>query len=319
MRFLFILVLFSNLSFAQKRVWLDADVMIGLKENAPREVDDAIALMVALRHSDKIDLVGISTITNVQYATKTTKNLLKWYHKGKPIPVFSGSDKANDLGIENEATKALTAALRKEKLTILAIGPLTNIGTVLKNHPELVGQINEVVVCAGRTANYPFKLGLGDLVVWDYNFETDVEGFRAVLESNVKMVFSGFECSESLLLGRADISFLNNESVGDKWVYNQLVAWQNSYKTVYGVPAFIPWDTTPLGYITHPQYFKFYEDIPVKINRRQNDANVGPNVGKEKYFLEVSYEYNSPYKATFAYKTKLGFEEIVIDALKRRK
>ncbi len=319
MRFLFVLLLFSTLSFAQKRVWLDTDVMIGLKENAPREVDDAIALMMALQHPDKITLVGISTITNVQYATKTTQNLLKWYNKAKPIAVYSGSDKANDLGLENEATKALAAALRKEKLTILAIGPLTNIGTVLKNHPELVSQIDEVVVCAGRTVNYPFKLGLGNLVVWDYNFETDVEGFRAVLESKVKMVFSGFECSESLLLGKADISVLNNGFVGDKWVYNQLVAWQNSYKTVFGVAAFIPWDTTPLGYITHPQYFKYYEDIPAKINVKQNDANVGPNVGKEKHFLEVSYEFNSPYSVTFAYKTKLGFEEIVIDALSRIK
>jgi inosine-uridine nucleoside N-ribohydrolase len=317
MRFLLIFFCFATSTLAQEKVWLDTDLMIGLPTNAPREVDDALAIMMALKHTDKIQLVGISTITNVVYANRTAKNLLKWYNKGKPIPVYGGSDSANDVGVENDATRALEKALGAQKLTILAIGPLTNIATVLKNHPELGTQIVRIVVCAGREEKYPFKLGIGDLVVWDYNFETDVEAFRVVLESMAELVLSGFQCSESLLLGRADISALNNNHPGDKWVYKQLLAWQNSYKTIFGVPAFVPWDTTPLGYITHPQYFKYYKNIPVQINKYQNDANAGPNLGKEKYFLEASKDFTSPYKVTFAYKTMPGFEEIVIDALKR--
>ena len=315
-KFLLVFLLFSNFTFAQRKVWLDTDMMIGLPENAPREVDDGIALMMALRHPDKIKLVGISTITNAVYAKKITNQFLKWFANGQQIPVYAGSDKANDVGQENEATKALAAALKKEKLTILAIGPLTNVATVLKNNPELVGQIEDVIVCAGRTADYPFKLGFGDVIVWDYNFETDVDGFRTVLESKVKMTFAGFESSESLLLGRADIGFLKNKSKGNQWVYNQLVKWQNLYLKIFGVPAFIPWDTTPLGVITHPQYFKIHKDIPVKINFKMNEANAGPNIGKEKYFLEVSEQFSSPYKVDFVYKTLPGFEEIVIDALK---
>jgi inosine-uridine nucleoside N-ribohydrolase len=316
MRVFLLLFCVSFFGFAQQKVWLDTDLMIGLPAQAPREVDDAIALMIALKHSDKVNLVGLSTITNVKYASSTARKLLKWYNKGVPIPVYSGSDSANDTG-ENQATRALARALGYQKLTILAIGPLTNIATVLKNHPELASQIEKIIVCAGREEKYPFKLGIGDLVVWDYNFETDVEAFRVVLESRVELVLSGFQCSESLLLGRADISVLNNTYPGDKWVHKQLVAWQNSYTSIFGVPAFVPWDTTPLGYITHPQYFKSYRNIPVKINRYQNDANVGPNLGKEKYFLEVSKDFDSPYKVTFAYKTLPGFEEVVIDALRR--
>jgi inosine-uridine nucleoside N-ribohydrolase len=319
MRLLFLFLFLPTATWAQQKIWLDTDLMIGLrsKANKPSEVDDALAIMMALKHTDKVQLVGISTVTNVQYANKTVKNILTWYNKGKKIPVYGGSDSANDVGVENEATFALAKALGAQKLTILAIGPLTNIATVLKNHPELKSQIEKVVVCAGREEKYPFKLGIGDLVVWDYNFETDVEAFRVVLESKVELVLSGFQCSESLLLGRADISTLNNNHPGDKWVFKQLVDWQNSHKSIFGVPAFVPWDTTPLGYITHPQYFKSYKDIPVQINKYQNDANVGPNLGKEKYFLEVSKDFTSPYKITFAYKTMIGLEEIVIDALRR--
>jgi pyrimidine-specific ribonucleoside hydrolase len=41
------------------------------------------------------------------------------------------------LGVENDGTRALYEALKKEKLTILALGPMTNIATLIQNHPIL--------------------------------------------------------------------------------------------------------------------------------------------------------------------------------------
>lgn len=317
-KFLFLLILTIQIPFAQKGVWLDTDLMIGLPENAPREVDDAIALMMAMNLKSKIEIVGVSTISNTVYAKKTGIQLLKWFNKtGKTIPVYGGANSAEELGVENEATLALGESLKSEKLTILAIGPLTNIATVIKNHPESLKNIDEIVVCAGRTANYPFSLGIGNLKVWDYNFEYDVKAFEVILESKVKLVLAGFESSESLLLGGADIAFMKNKSQGHTWVYKELVKWQNNYTAVFGLPAFVPWDTTPLGYLTHPQYFKVQKNIPVKINFKQNDANVGPNLGKEKYFLEVSKDFNSPYKVDFVFKTLPGFEEQILEILQK--
>jgi purine nucleosidase len=307
------LLIVQDLS-SQKKVWFDTDLMIGIPERRPREVDDALALMLAINNPKAIKIVGLSTITNTDYAVKTANFLLKKYAQKQKIPVFGGSDKANDLGIENEASQALTNALSKEKLTILAIGPLTNIGTVVKNHPELVTQIEEVIVCAGRTQNYPFKFGTGDIIVGDYNFETDVESFRAVLESGVKMVFAGFESSEGIVLGKNDINFLNNQS--NKWIYQELRLWQDSFVDIFGSPAFVAWDTTPVGYLTHPQYFKTYKKIPAIINYRLNEANVGPNIGKQKAYLEVSQTIKSQYNVDFVYRTLPGFEEKVLENLK---
>lgn len=310
----------STLTFAQKRVWFDTDLMIGLPERAPREVDDGITLMMALQHPDKIDLVGISTITYADYGYETAQKFLKWYSRGKTIPVYRGSDKANDLGTENDATRALAEALKKEKLTILAIGPLTNIATVVKNHPELASQIVEVVVCAGRTPGYSFKPGLEKVIVFDYNFEKDVESFKTVLDAGVKMVLSGFECSVYLFLGKTDYEFLNNRFQGDKWVYDQLRPWSQRGQKLFGNDGFIPYDVTPLGHITHPQYFKYYKDIPVQINVKKNDAasGIGGVRPDEKPFLEVSYDFQSKWKVDYAYKTLPGFEEILIESLKRQ-
>ena len=194
------------------------------------------------------------------------------------------------MGVENDATRALAAALRKEKLHILAIGPATNVATVLKNHPELASQIIDISFCAGRQQGQAFKAGLEKAILMDYNFEMDVEAFRVVLDSGVKVVLSGFECSSYLFLGKVDYEFLSNGSEGDKWVYEQLIPWSKRNELAYGTMGFIPYDTTPLGYYTHPEYFRFYEDIPTQINFKKNDATVGFNRPAEKFFLECSYQ-----------------------------
>ena len=314
------LLLMSFLGMAQtptkpRRIWLDTDQMIGMKDKTPREVDDAIALIMALQHSDKIELVGISTITYANYGYEVVQKLLTWYNRtGKVIPVYRGSDTAKDVGTENDATRAMANALRTEKMPILAIGPVTNVATVVKNHPELISRIEEVVVCAGRSPGLPFKPGLEKISVGDYNFEMDPESFRILFDAGVKIVLSGYECSIYTFLGKTDIDFLNNINESDKWVYDQLRPWQQFNQKLFGVDGFVPWDTTPLGYLTHPNYFKYYHDIPVKINVCQNDAGTTNN----KLYLEASYDYkNTNWRATYAYKTLPGFEEIVIDDLKR--
>ena len=305
-----------------RRVWLDTDIMIGLPERAPREVDDGVTLIMALRQPDKIELVGISTVTYVDYGYDITQKILGWYNKtGKTIPVYKGSDSGRDTGVENEATKAMAEALRKEKMPVLAIGPVTNVATVVKNHPELATQIEEVVVCAGRTPGFPFQPGLGKVTVGDYNFERDPEAFRVLFNAGIRVVLSGFECSSSLLLGKTDIDFLaKSTNEGDKWLYATLRPWQERAKTLFGVEGFIPYDVTPLGYLTHPEYFKYYRDIPVRINIKPNDSTIGTVAARvDKPFLEVSEAYkDTKWRAIFAYKTLPGFEEIVIESLKKQ-
>ena len=47
-----------------KRIWMDTDIMIGLPVRAPREVDDGVTLIMALRQPS-VELVGISLITEI--------------------------------------------------------------------------------------------------------------------------------------------------------------------------------------------------------------------------------------------------------------
>lgn len=301
-----------------KNIWFDTDIMIGLPERAPREVDDGITLMMALRQKN-ISIEAISIITNVEYGEAVTHKLLGWYHSGDPIPVYKGSDLANDIGVENDATRALADCLEKKKLSILALGPNTNIATVIQNHPELVDQIEEIVFCIGRTPGLEFRPGLGKVVVGDYNFEKDPESMKIIMNTNIPLVFSGFQCSCSLLLGTIDIDRLKDGHEGDKWVYDQLAPWIDRARNLFGVDGFIPYDCTPLGYFTHPEYFRYWEDIPAMITEKANDTIAyGKDMKEMKQYLEVSYDFTSAKKVKYAYQTLPGFEEIIIKSILRK-
>ena len=296
------------------KIWFDTDIMMGLPERAPREVDDGVTLIMALAQPN-ISIVGISLITEMEYGQKVTEQILEYYALDRNIPIYKGSEHCDNLGEETPATRAMADALRKEKLTILALGPATNVATLIKNNPELVGQINEIVFCAGRTSGYAFQPGLRQNIVGDYNFERDVESFRVILNSGVKVVLSGFQCSEYVLLSKRDTDFLANGNEADKWLSSMLIPWQERAVKVFGIPGFIPYDTTPLGYLTHPEYFLIDTEIPVVINYRENDATIGYNRPEMKHYLEAGNEYTSTWKVDFAYRTLPGFNEIVIESL----
>lgn len=313
--FLVILSFFVYVSSpSQTKVWFDTDIMIGMPDKEPREVDDGIALIMALKQP-QIKIVGISNITYVDYGFDVIHKLLKWHNKGGEIPVYKGSPLANDLGTENDATRALYKALKKEKLTILALGPLTNVATVIKNHPDIISQIERIVTCAGRTPGLLFNPGNGKLNVFDYNYEFDTKSMDVLLNSVVPLEFSGYEPSSYTFIGNIDLASLDLNNEADKWLYNVVQPWMELNERLFGVRGFIPFDCSTLGVVTHPEFFTYYENIPVKVVYKENDAlQAQPNL-HYKNFLEVSYNFNTKKKVKYARRALQGFEEKILETL----
>ena len=311
---LFIFFSVIGISSAQTKVWFDTDLMIGMPDKEAREVDDGITLIMALKQP-QIEIVGISSITYVDYSYDVIHKILKWHHKGNPIPVYKGSPEANDLGVENDGTRALYQALKKEKLTILALGPMTNIATLIKNHPDIIPQIEKITICAARTPNLPFNPGNGKLNVFDYNYEMDNESMNVILKTSIPLVFAGYEPSSYTHIGPIDLSCLDLNLEADKWLYDVVQPWMELNERYFGVKGFIPFDCSTLGVVTHPEYFTYYKDIPIKVVFKENDAQIiQPNL-KKKNFLEVSYDFKTKRKVDYARKAKQGFEEKILETL----
>ncbi|WP_432671209.1 nucleoside hydrolase [Flavobacterium sp. SM2513] len=299
---------------AQTKVWFDTDLMIGMPDKTPREVDDGITLIMALKQP-QIEIVGISSITYVDYSYDVIHKIMKWHHKGNPIPVYKGSPNATDLGTENAATRALYQALKKEKLTILALGPMTNIATLIQNHPDIISQIEKISICAARTPGLLFNPGNGKLNVFDYNYELDTKSMDVILNSNIPLVFAGYEPSSYTHIGNIDLASLDRNEEADKWLFDIVQPWMAQNEQYFGVHGFIPFDCSTLGVITHPEYFSYYKDIPIKVTYKKNDAlEIQPDT-PFKNFLEVSYQFKSKRKVDYAVKALQGFEEKILETL----
>jgi inosine-uridine nucleoside N-ribohydrolase len=307
-------VLLTSFSQAQTKVWFDTDIMIGMPDKEAREVDDGITLIMALKQP-QIEIVGISNITYVDYGFGVIQKILNWHNKGKAIPVYKGSAFANDLGTENDGTVALYEALKKEKLTILALGPMTNIATLVKNHPDIIPQIERVVICAARTPDLHFNPGNGKLNVFDYNYEFDTASMDVLLNSPIPLEFAGYEPSSYTHIGKIDLASLDLSIEADKWLFDIVQPWMELNEKYFGVRGFIPFDCSTLGVVTHPGYFTYYENIPIKVTYKKNDAlEIQPNK-PFKNFLEVSYGFKVKKKVKYAQRALQGFEEKILETL----
>ena len=304
----------SIASQAQTKVWFDTDLMIGMPDKRPREVDDGITLIMALKQPS-IKIVGISSITYVDYSFDVIQKILKWHNKGATIPVYKGSALANDLGVENDGTRALYEALKKEKLTILALGPLTNIATLLTNHPEISTQIERIAICAARTPNLLFNPGNGKLNLFDYNYEFDEASMDVLLKSTVPLEFAGYEPSSYTHIGAIDLQSLDLSLEADRWLYTVVQPWMDANERAFGVRGFIPFDCSTLGLVTHPEYFTYFDAIPIQVSYKKNDAIKVQPTKPFKNFLEVSYQFKSKKKVKYARRALQGFEEKILETL----
>jgi inosine-uridine nucleoside N-ribohydrolase len=107
------------------RLWIDTDAACG--HGARTDPDDCLAIALLARAAgDRI--AGISTVAGnapPEVVERTTRELAA--RLSATLRVYSGSD----------AQQAMTAALEHSPLTVVALGPLTNVAAVLDARPDL--------------------------------------------------------------------------------------------------------------------------------------------------------------------------------------
>ena len=172
--------------------------------------DDAVAIMFAALHPD-LDLIGVTTVTGnlpIENTTDNTLRVLDWI--GRPdVPVYRGLSQpiarrgrlaeihaardspqdghGNSLPIpptelaqqQVGAVEYLVETLRSttEQLTLVAVGPLSNIATALAIVPSLVEAVQELVVMGGSHA-------IGNVTASaEFNIWVDPEAANVVLSA----------------------------------------------------------------------------------------------------------------------------------------
>ena len=268
---------------ASKRVWIDTD-----PSAAPggHEVDDAFALLQAFG-SPELSIRGISIVygnADLATAIRIGNQLVKEFGP-RSLTVFPGAAGPADLGRETEASLALAGALSHQKLTILALGPATNVATVVRNHPELAANIDEIIAVAARRPGQHFRAGPKQGASFrDFNFELDPAAFRVLLASRIKLTFAPWEVSSTVWLNRKDIADLARRRPRFRSLVPAVEDWLARWENEFGAPGFTPFDTLAVGYLVNRKALTCTE-MTAGIEPGIDDT--GATDGREKLYLVV--------------------------------
>lgn len=193
---------------ATKKILIDTDI--------GGDVDDALALAMALNAPD-IEIVGI---TNVYLANAwragVTKQLLKVYGR-EDIPVCTGAEKpligwwdesripnsSPDYGeyrgeaLPHACDFIIRMAETVEDLTVVAIGPLSNLGLALAKAPHIAGKIRILMMGGQVNRAHP-----------EWNIVCDPEAARIVFESGAPITMVGLDVTNRCQFTREEVDMV---------------------------------------------------------------------------------------------------------------
>lgn len=183
--------------------------------------DDAIAILTAVG-SPSVDLRAVTTVFGNCPVTSATRNALQVLslagaedvpvaegaseplvgraHFGNYVHGVSGLDgpKLPSSGVEKSGHTAVQLIVDElshasEPVTIVAIGPLTNIANVLTEYPKLVDKVQEVIFMGGSTErgnHTPYA---------EFNTYADPEALDILLKSDVTKKMVGLNLTHQAL------------------------------------------------------------------------------------------------------------------------
>ncbi|GAA0751118.1 nucleoside hydrolase [Psychroflexus lacisalsi] len=309
----------TNEEEGKKKVWIDADVAVGMKRYEREDysdVDDGFAILQLFK-AENIEVKGMSAVfgnTRIDDAYRLSQKMVDDFAPYE-IPVFKGAGKAITLDeIEtNDAVEALAEALKKEPLHILAIGPATNIATLVLLYPELKSQIKEVVLVAGRrTPTSYFEIGKPEVKhAPDLNFDLDNDAFRVLLENEISVVLCPFEISNKVWITQKDLGKLSEGDPASKWMAKESQPWLQQWQSM-GENGFNPFDVLASHYLIAPEDI-IQEDLNAHLEIHPNDMKLDSPGNHFKNYLLCNETHGST--VTYCYDVVEDYHEKLMESL----
>ena len=243
--------------------------------------DDALALMTAFGSKKELNVLGVTCVAGNVPLDLTSVNALKICELSGvvSVPVFKGSPAplkrklitaehvhgktgldGTDLLVkkkELESTDAVdfiiecTKRYRDEKITICALGPLTNIAKVLKQDTVLTESIEEIVLMGGG-----FFEGGNITPAAEFNIYVDPEAAKIVLESGLKITMLPLDVTHKTLVQRICLEKLRKSGKNSAIQAAKLLDFFERYDIEkYGSQGGPLHDPNVIVYLLHPEIY----------------------------------------------------------------
>jgi len=281
--------------------------------------DDAIAIILAL-FSDKLDVKAITTVAgnmSVQYTTENAKKILAFCKSN--IPLARGADKPLVYPLktiediyekEFNGTDGLFGLLNnvdykiderkahdlikdillnsKEKITIVAIGALTNIALFINEYPNVLSKIDKICLMGGGI-NYANATPYAE-----FNFYVDPHAAKIVFDSGIPIVMCGLDVSYSAIFKEEDNKELKEiptaraKLVSD--ILEKSLKVERPFLESNGAPLY---DPTTIVYLINPDIFKTIDykiDIEIEGEKRGQSIVISENNPNSTVVMDVNRE-----------------------------
>lgn len=194
--------------------------------------DDAVALLMAFRNPE-IEVVGVTAVAGNVPVRQAARNalvvaelcahhvpvyigaeqpLIRPYHDASH---FHGVDGLGDVGYpdpvrqpeDEHAVSAMIRLIRANPgLTLVTLGPLTNVALALRQAPDIAGLVGRCVVMGGAACTFG-----NTTPVAEYNIWCDPEAARMVFHSGLPVEMVGWEfCIGEYALDEDEIGYLQS-------------------------------------------------------------------------------------------------------------
>lgn len=138
-----------------------------------------------------------------------------------------------------------------EEVTIVALGPLTNIARAFQRDPELPSLLGQLVIAGGTIG------GSGNITpAAEFNIYCDPEAARAVFRSRITKTLVPLDVTNRAMLTYDIFNQLPSEStVVGRFLHRVLPPVFRGYRQEFGLEGIHVHDSVAFTLLTHPEYF----------------------------------------------------------------
>jgi inosine-uridine nucleoside N-ribohydrolase len=250
--------------------------------------DDAMALMLAVA-SPELELVAVTTVAGNQTLDKVTANAIRVLDvaQANDIPVAAGADRGlihtakaagevhGETGLDGpdlpppsrepeaqHAVELIAQKLRERPLTLIPIGPLTNIALLIALYPELTGRIEKVVIMGGA-------IGIGNVTPSaEFNVWADPDAAARVFTSGLNVTMVGLDVTHRAMLSAERADALRATGYAGTVVADLHGFYRKYHEKVYGHSDTPVHDALAVAHVIKPDVITT-QHLPVEIDTTQ--------------------------------------------------
>ncbi|MBP7832582.1 MAG: nucleoside hydrolase [Candidatus Levybacteria bacterium] len=272
--------------------------------------DDALAIMLADK-SGLFDIKALTTVAGNSTIENVTKNAFYILDllQSNDIPVYSGKAKplkrpliqavvhgksglagantANTkFALTNNAEDKIIEIVKqyKNNITLLTLGPLSNIARSFLKTPELPTLINEIVMMGGA-----INVEGNKSRVAEFNIFVDPEAADIVFKTNTKKVLIPIDICNSMSLSLEDFEELKNTDLY-KPIMSMMKHFIKGIESDEGVKGALVYDAVAAYYLINPSAFKL-EKMDIVIETK-GEYTSGMTVAEKRNSSKKEYNVN---------------------------